>query len=256
MEREKWKELYQSLNTRLRLQRHAVAVKYYEDPDFPKRFGRIKVSQPNLSPCMLLNQAAQFGWTVACLRETLHADYCRGIHGMFERDEKWFAAEAFAQSWFNDVEQAKKHHAALSCLPAKYAGFAAAPIADGVIEEPDVCILYLTPGQAFMLLAALQMEDYRKLSFTFVGESTCSDSFVTTILTGEPKLSLPCFADVKFGGMKEEHVLVSMTEKDLAAAVENLSKLHKKGLRYPVVSYSVTTDMWGPGGLSGSYTRG
>ena len=73
------------------------------------------------------------------------------------------------------------------------------------------------------------------------------------MLTGKPKIGLPCAADQKFAGVREDHLLVSMKPADLRTAVENLSKLLRKGLRYPIVSNSLTTNMWSPCGLPKSY---
>lgn len=248
-----WKEVYDQLVEKLKISRLPVALKYYESREELEKVERIRMPSTFFAPCMIINQAAQYGWTVACLVENIHADYCRGIEGMFQRDKKWFSGGIFKGAWFNDPEQAAKHHAALACLPCKYVGFAAAPLASNRIPEPDVCILYLNPAQAFMLLCAYQFDQYEKLEFTFVGESTCSDSWISTMLTGKPKIGLPCAADQKFAGVREDHLLVSMKPADLRTAVENLSKLHRNGLRYPIVSNSLTTNMWSSGGLPKSY---
>ena len=253
MKKDEWKALYEELNAKLRLQRAPVSVKYLKSADEIEIYGRVRVQKAHFAPCMIINQASQFGWTVCGLGENIHMDYCRGIHGMYERNEKWASGAAFVGGWFMEAEQAHKHNTSLTCLDPEYAAVLASPIGTGRIEDPDVCIIFATPSQAFMLLGAYQMDDYKRLSFTFSGESTCSDSWVTTMKTGEPKLSLPCFADIKFAGMKEEHVIVSMTPADLKKSVECLGKLHKNGLRYPIVGNGTTTDMWAPGGLPDSY---
>lgn len=246
-----WKSICGQLTEKLRLRLLPVGLKYFESREELEAVEKIRMPKQTFAPCMIINQAAQFGWTAACVPEHIHANYCRGIHGMFERDEKWFSGKMFEGAWFDEAAEAKKHHAALACLPCKYAGFAAAPLARGRIQEPDVCILYMNPSQAFLLLCAYQFDGFEKLDFTFSGESTCADSWVSTMLTGKPKISLPCYADRKFADMREEDLLVSMKPEDLCRAVEGLGKLHKNGLRYPMVSNSLTTDMIG--GLPASY---
>ena len=238
-----WKDICRRLTDRLFIPCRPVAVQYSERREDLEAIEKIRIPTKTYPPCVVINQAAQFGWTAACVPEHIHANYCRGIHGMFQRDERWYSGKIFEGAWFDDVEQARAHHAALSCMPAKYAGMAATPLLSGRLPNPDVCILYLNPAQAFLLLSAYQFDHYEKLNFTFVGESTCSDSWVATILTGKPKLSLPCAADQKFASVSANYVLVSMKPYDLVNAIESLDKLYKNGLRYPMASHSLTTDI-------------
>lgn len=247
-----WKAVCQQLTEKLRLSLLPVGVKYFESREELEKVEKIRMPQKTYAPCMVINQAAQYGWTAACVSEHIHANYCRGIHGMFERDEKWFSGKMFEGAWFDDVNEAAKHHEALTCLTNKFVGFAASPLAMNRIPDPDVCILYMNPSQAFMLLCAYQFQHYEKLEFTFVGESTCSDSWVSTMLTGKPKISLPCAAERKFAAMREGEILVSMKPGDLGRSAECLGKLYKNGLRYPMVSNSLTTDMME--GLPASYS--
>ncbi len=238
-----WKDICRRVTDRLGINRRPVGVKYFEDLETLEAVEKIRIPSKTYPPCVVINQAVQFGWTAACIPEHIHADYCRGIHGMFQRDERWHSGEIFMGAWFDDTVQAKAHHTALTCLPAKYVGMAASPLLSGRLPDPDVCVLYMNPAQAFLLLSAWQFDRYEKLEFTFVGESTCSDSWISTMLTGKPKISLPCAADQKFAGVHEEHLLVSMKPEDLVRAVASLDKLYKNGLRYPMASHSLTTDI-------------
>lgn len=238
-----WKPICQRITERLGITSRPVAIQYFESREELEAVEKIRIPQKTYPPCVVINQAVQFGWTAACVPEYIHANYCRGIHGMFQRDERWYSGEIFKGAWFDDGEQARAHHAALACLPAKYAGMAASPLVSGRLSKPDACILYMKPAQAFLLLSAWQFDHYEKLEFTFVGESTCSDSWISTILTGKPKISLPCAADQKFAGVHEEYILVSMKPDDLIRAVDALDKLYKNGLRYPMASHSLTTDV-------------
>ena len=127
-------------------------------------------------------------------------------------------------------------------MPPKYIAMVASPLISGRIE-PDVVAVYVSPAQAFLLLTGYQFENYEKLDFTFVGESTCSDSWVRTFLTGKPSMALPCYADKKFAGMGENELRLTFTPKDFARAVQGLQGLYKNGLRYPIASYSLTSDI-------------
>ena len=56
-------------------------------------------------------------------------------------------------------------------------------------------------------------------------------------------MALPSFADRKFGACGEWELRVTMTPEDLVKALDGVEALSKNGLRYPIASYSLTTDM-------------
>ena len=242
MEVHNWQEIVPQLTQLLRLQTPPVAMKWIETEEELAAIPKVRLHDKHLPPCTIVGHAAQFNWTSACRPENIHANYCRGINGMFERDEKWYSGEMFSGVWFDNLEASKAHNRALECIPPKYAAVVASPLVSGRIE-PDVVVVYATPAQAFLLLAGYQFKEYKKLDFTFVGESTCSDSWCRTFLTGKPSIGLPCYADKKFAGMGENELRITFTAEDFVRAVEGMKGLHKNGLRYPIASYSLTSDI-------------
>ena len=94
-----------------------------------------------------------------------------------------------------------------------------------------------------MLYAGWQYMGYEKLHFTFVGESTCADSWCHTFLTGKPGLGIPSFADRKFGAAGEWELRVTFKPDDLVRAIEGMEAMWKAGLRYPMASHCLTTDV-------------
>ena len=238
-----WKAITDRLVKYLRIKQTPVGVKYFESEEELRAVPKVRIPTRHISPCTTISQAVQLNWTVACLAQTAPINYFRGIHGMFARDEKWHSAKIFDKVYYDRLEDSQAHHEALACLPAKYVGLVASPLVSGRLEEPDACIIYADSAQTFMLLAGWQYYGYEKLTFTFVGESTCSDSWVSTILTGKPKVSIPSFADRKFGGLKDDELVISMKAEDLERAVNGVEQLFKNGLRYPIAPYSLTTDM-------------
>ncbi len=238
-----WEDISKRLNKTLRIAAPPVGIKWIKTEEELKAIPKVRIHDKRYAPCTVVSQAAQFGWTAACKCENVHANYCRGIHGMFERDEKWYSGGMFNKVWFENIEASKAHNVALECVPADYIALVASPVTAGRIEEPDVCVLYISSSQAFMLFAGYQYKNYEKLEFSFVGESTCSDSWTHTFLTGKPGLALPCFADKKFAGVGEWELRVTFTPDGLVRALEGAEAMSKNGLRYPIASYSLTTDM-------------
>lgn len=238
-----WSEVVVKLNKLLRLKSTPVALKYCKAQEELDEIPKIRYSDKHFSPCMMIGQAIYNSWTVGLKTENFHADYCRTIHGFFDRDERFESGKMFLGGWCGNDETAQKHHAALKLPGKQFVGLAISPLTTGRIKQPDVCLIYMTPGQLFMFLSGYLYEQYEVMDFTFVGESSCNDSWVKTLLTGKPGVSIPCFAERKFGGIQDDEMAVSMTPEDLLRSIDGLEKLSKNGLRYPIPPYSISNDM-------------
>lgn len=237
-----WNDITARLARYLRLN-SGIGMKWVRTEEELKAIPKVRVQKKHFPPCVIVSQAYQFGWTVACVHDNYHANYCRGIHGMFERDEKWYSGGMFNEVWLGNIDASKAHNEALECIPADYYAIACSPLSAGRIQEPDVCVFYTSSAQAFMLFCGWQYHSYEKLEFTFVGESTCSDSWCHTKNTGKPGFAIPSFADRKFGAVGEWEVRCTFTPEGLLRALDGLEALYKNGLRYPIASYSLTTDI-------------
>jgi len=89
------------------------------------------------------------------------------------------------------------------------------------------------------------------LEWGCVGESACADSWGRALATGEPSLSIPCFAERRYGGVMEDELLMALTPQDLLIAVEGMEFLARNGLRYPIPNYGIQSDA--RAGLGASY---
>ena len=113
-------------------------------------------------------------------------------------------------------------------------------------------MIYATPGQMIILINGLQWTGYRKFDWGVVGESACADSWGRALATGEPSLSLPCFAERRYGGVPDEEMLMALKPGHLAQAVAGMEALARNGLRYPIPPYGIQTDA--RAGLGASYS--
>ena len=243
MENQNWKALADEITSLMRLSKPPVAMKWVKSEEELQSIPKVRIHDKHLPPCTIVEHAMQFNWTSACKFENIHADYCRAIHGLAPRDEKFFSGEMFMGAWFDDIEQAAKHHGALETVEPAYYAIVSSPVSSGRIQDPDVIVFDVIPAQAFLIMAGYQYADYERIQLTFSGESTCSDSWVHTFSTGKPGLSLPCYADKKFAGMGDAEVRVTLTAEDFVRTVAGLQALYKNGLRYPIASYSLTQDI-------------
>src|SRR5260221_37953 len=77
------------------------------------------------------------------------------------------------------------------------------------------------------------------MSFTSVGESACADSWGKALKTGEPALTIPCYAERRYGGVADDELLMAIPPRFLPKVVDGLAALSKNGLRYPIPPYSI-----------------
>ena len=90
-----------------------------------------------------------------------------------------------------------------------------------------------------ILINGLQYTGYKKFEWGVVGETACADSWGRALKTGEPSLSLPCYAERRYGGVPDEEMLMALKPEHLAKAVVGMKALAKNGLRYPIPPYGI-----------------
>lgn len=112
-----WSQVVSQMNRYLRIKQTAVAVQYFKTKEEILQIPKVRIPTRHIAPCTTISQAVQFNWTVACLPETIHINYCRGIHGMYQRDDKWHSGKIFDKVYYENLCDAKAHHDALG-VPA------------------------------------------------------------------------------------------------------------------------------------------
>ena len=67
----------------------------------------------------------------------------------------------------------------------------------------------------------------------------------------EPSLSIPCFAERRYGGVLDDEMLMALPPELLPKALEGMAALSKNGLRYPFPQYGIQNDV--RDGMAASY---
>ena len=86
-----------------------------------------------------------------------------------------------------------------------------------------------------------------------MARAACADSWGRALKTGEPSLSLPCYAERRYGGVPDEEMLMALKPADLRIAVDGMKALAKNGLRYPIAPYGIQNDP--SAGMGVSYAK-
>jgi uncharacterized protein (DUF169 family) len=188
--------------------------------------------------------ASRLGWTVGITADDLVATQCRAVIGLAPQDEAFRAGREFVGVWHATPEDARARQEALAVVPhGRYRAMAVSPLESGRLDPPDICLIYATPGQMILFINGLQWRGYRRFDWSVVGETACADSWGRALSTGEPSLSLPCYAERRYGGVPDDEMLMALPPRYLPVAIEGLKALSKSGIRYPIAPYGIQNDV-------------
>jgi uncharacterized protein (DUF169 family) len=238
-----WTALLERLNALLRLRTTPVGMKRFVTVADMEATPRVRRPTAIHTTDQLVGQAVRNGWTVGFTADDLVGAQCGVVVGLHPRDEEWLSGERMKGVWYGTAEDAAAHQAAMDHAPhGTHEAIVVSPLASGRLDPPDICLIYATPAQMILFINGLQWTGYRKLEWGCVGESSCADSWGRALATGEPSLSIPCFAERRYGGVMEDELLMAIPPSFLPGVIEGLEALSRNGLRYPIAPYGVNSD--------------
>jgi len=242
------------LNNLLRLKTTVIGIKMFATVDEMAAIPKIRRPSAVHTTDQIVSMASRLGWTVGITGEDLVGAQCRAVIGLAPQDEKFLEGKNYVGIWHGTAEDARLRQEALDVVPyGRYQAMAVSPLTSGRLNPPDICLVYATPGQMIILINGLQYTGYKKFEWGVVGETACADSWGRALKTGEPSLSLPCFAERRYGGVPDEEMLMALQPAHLAKAIIGMKQLAKNGLRYPIAPYGIQADV--RAGMGVSYAK-
>src|SRR6476620_4400064 len=219
------------LNNLLRLKTTVIGIKMFATVEEMTAIPKIRRPSAVHTTDQIVSMASRLGWTVGITGEDLVGAQCRALIGLAPQDEKFLAGQNYVGVWHGTAEDARKRQEALDVVPyGQYQAMAVSPLTNG-----------------------LQYTGYKKFEWGVVGETACADSWGRALKTGEPSLSLPCFAERRYGGVPDEEMLMALQPAHLAKAIVGMKQLAKNGLRYPIAPYGIQADV--RAGMGVSYAK-
>ena len=242
------------LNNLLRLKTTVIGIKMFATVEEMTAIPNIRRPSAVHTTDQIVSMASRLGWTVGITGEDLVGAQCRAVIGLAPQDDNWLAGTNYVGIWHGTAEDARKRQEALDVVPyGQYQAMAVSPLTSGRLNPPDICLVYATPGQMIILINGLQYTGYKKFEWGVVGETACADSWGRALKTGEPSLSLPCFAERRYGGVPDEEMLMALSPAHLHKAIVGMKQLAKNGLRYPIAPYGIQADV--RAGMGVSYAK-
>ncbi|UYO37796.1 DUF169 domain-containing protein [Rhodopseudomonas palustris] len=243
--------LVADLNALLRLKTTVIGMKLFRTVAEMEAVPKIRRPSAIHTTDQIVSMASRLGWTVGITAADLVGEQCRAVIGLAPQDEQWLAGRSYVGVWHATPEDASARQHALDVVPfGHHQAMAVSPLASGRLDPPDICLVYATPGQMIILINGLQYAGYKKFEWSVVGETACADSWGRALKTGEPSLSLPCFAERRYGGVPDEEMLMALSPTYLAKAIDGMKQLAKNGLRYPIAPYGIQADVRAGMGVS------
>jgi uncharacterized protein (DUF169 family) len=248
-----WAKITADLERLLKLRSFVFAMKLFEHRAEMEAIPRIRRPQSIHTFDQVVGQASRLGWTVGITAENLVGAQCRAVIGLGNaKDPLWQSGKHMVGVWYSTEEDASAHQAAMNCVAdGQYEAMAVAPLASGRLDPPDIALFYATPGAMMYFINGLQWAGYKKFDWGIVGESACADSWGRALKTREPSLSIPCFAERRYGGVLDDEMLMALPPDYLPKAIAGMEALSKNGLRYPFPQYGIQQDV--RAGMAASY---
>ncbi|MFI4981582.1 MAG: DUF169 domain-containing protein, partial [Nevskiales bacterium] len=196
----------------LKLRSIPFAMKLFERRADMEAIPRIRRPKHVHTLDQVVAQAARLGWTVGIASEDLVGAQCRAVVGLGgAKDARWTSGQHMVDVWFATQDDAHAHQTAMHCVPdGRYEALAVGPVSAGRLDPPDIVLFYATPGAMMYFINGLQWSGYKRFDWSVVGESACADSWGRALTTRTPSLSIPCFAERRYGGVLDDEMLMAL----------------------------------------------
>jgi uncharacterized protein (DUF169 family) len=240
-----WSAVTADLEHLLKLRSIPFAMKLFERRVDMEAIPRIRRPKHVHTLDQVVGQASRLGWTVGITSEDLVGAQCRAVVGLGEaKTDDWRSGRHMTGVWYSTQGDAAAHQSAMNCVPdGRYEALAVGPLASGKLDPPDIALFYATPGAMIYFINGLQWSGYKRFDWSVVGESACADSWGRALTTREASLSIPCFAERRYGGVLDDEMLMALPPDQLTKAIEGMRALAKNGFRYPFPQYGVQQDV-------------
>ena len=248
-----WPETLDRLNKVLRIRTTPIGMKMFATEEEMAAVPKIRRPKDIHTADQIVSMASRLNWTVGITGDDLVGTQCQAVLGLGGQDEAWYSGKHMAGVWFEDEAGASVHQHAMHVVPVgQYQAMAVSPLSTGRLAPPDICMIYATPGQMIILINGLQWSGYKNFEWGCVGESACADSWGRALSTGEPSLSIPCYAERRYGGVQDDEMLMALSPGHLLQSIEGMEALSRNGFRYPIPPYGIQSDA--RAGLGVSYS--
>ena len=233
--------LAEELGNLLKLRTLPIGMKLFESIEDMEQVPGVRrpARGKTFSTCQLVTQARIAGFTLGITTDNVpEFSSCSSVIGLDAPGEIYTSGRKMEGVWFENREAAAAHQAGMSRVPpGRYHALVVSPLRSARLDPPDVCLFYANPAQMILFINGLQWKNYQRYDFSITGESACADSWGNALKNRTVSLSIPCYAERRYGAVADDEILMACPPEDLQRGVIGLQGLSKAGLRYPIMPF-------------------
>lgn len=222
-----WKSISAHIRKYLNLPTYPVGIKLVEDR---KDLSGRKFHKVNL--CQLVAMARYLHRTASVVRENHVCALGGACIGLIKTPQRIARGEINVGTYAKDKEAAERFQRSIQKLRDKgkrYDGVMAAPL-DHMPFEPQVIVLYLTPGRATRMVHACAYHSGEGIEAKLVAEAALCSAIARVIELKKPTLGLPCAGDRRYASVREEELIFAFPSEWGERITEGLARTHKAGV--------------------------
>src|SRR3954463_14217767 len=190
-----WPAIVADLEQLLKLRSIPFGMKLFADRADMEAIPRIRRPQHVHTLDQLVGQASRLGWTVGVTSEDLVGAQCRAVVGLGNaKTDAWKSGQHMTGVWFETVEDASAHQAAMHCVPdGQFDALAIGPLASGKLGDPGIALFYAPTGAIIYFTNGLQCAVCKRKVSGLAGLCLRAYSCPRALIKREPSLSIPFF---------------------------------------------------------------
>ncbi len=229
----------QALQQYIRPQTFPVAIRMLRpDEPIPEKAKRPARDFKKLSMnCQVIDMSRRYGWMIALTREDHICSLGITALGLDKPTHLYNSGTLCEGMYTETAEAGQRSEAAVDKFAyGDYYCLLVSPL-DRAPYEPHLVVVYANPAQVMRLTQAALWKRGGKLTSSFGGRISCSETIVTTMKTGEPQVILPCSGDRIFGQTQDHEMAFTIPWHKMEEIIEGLEGTHKGGIRYPITQF-------------------
>jgi len=224
---EKYRDYYEKLSKILKLRTKPVSVTFLEkdlDELSLPVFRPLRDFHRRFTFCQMIAVSRYYGWA---LGSTLDDMSCPGemmIFGFIDPPSYFLDGSLSYGLYTESKEDGAKLDSSIPRLPyGKYKAIVTSSLEYPPVE-PDVILVYGTPGQMVKLVAAYVFKTGEKIELTSSGKAGSCTGVAETILTGKPRLVLPGLGDRMVGHTEDYEMLFTIPTEWIDKIIDAMEK--------------------------------
>jgi uncharacterized protein (DUF169 family) len=238
------KDASETISKYLKVHTYPLALKYYPDAKaLPNGVRRPKVFGVKMAFCQINTIARKWGWSFAITPEDINCVAALMSFGWGDLNTDLNKEEELINfrinaGYIRDREAAKKNMEKAATLMDEKEffsrGLVVSPLDAGVIQDPDVILIYGNPAQmARMIQSLLYTEGGVIESWASIGAS-CVREMLAPMIENKAGYVIPGRGARQLGMAGDDEMVFTMPAGKLGNFLIGLQETHEKGTKYPI----------------------